>query len=300
MKSVTTLDLRFSGITSVIAAYLAPTPDGGAVLLETGPGSTVEILRRAVADTGYTVSDLRGICVTHVHLDHAGAAGEIAAEAGCPVWAHPRGTTHLADPSRLLASAERLYGDRLVPLWGAMAPVPGELLRPAEDGQVIDAGGLEIRAWHTPGHAVHHVAWQVGSDVVVGDVGGIRFPGADRVLPPTPPPDIDLAAWDRSLDRLRGLGARRLLLSHFGAFDDVDRHLEELSLRLHRWGELALANARSGGGREQLTEALDEDTRRENDLRPLGDEATAQRYGHLCPTRENSAGLARWAAAQAG
>jgi len=295
MASVHTLDLRFADITSVIACFLAPTPDGGAVLFETGPGSTVSNLRQAIADRGYSVSDLRAICVTHVHLDHAGATGELASEARCPVWVHPSGTTHLVDPSRLLASAERLYGDQMGPLWGPMLSVSEALVRPAGDGERIAAGGLEICAWHTPGHAVHHVAWQVGRSVIVGDVGGIRFPGATRVLPPMPPPDIDLESWHHSLDRLQSLGARRLLLSHFGAFDDVDRHLAELRDRLTQWGALATQVAREGGGPEKLADRLNELNRKEDTEAPLHDVATAQRYQHLCPTRENAAGLWRWA-----
>jgi glyoxylase-like metal-dependent hydrolase (beta-lactamase superfamily II) len=180
-----------------------------------------------------------------------------------------------------------------VPLWGTTESVREDLVFAVEDGEALSVDGLTVVAWHTPGHAVHHVAWQVGSSVVTGDVAGVRFPGASHVLPPMPPPDIDVEAWRQSLDRLRALDPNELLLTHFGAFDDPRRHLDELEDRLLRWTEVAQRVVAGGGDRERLGEelrALDE-----SEMAAVAvPDAVAERYRRLCPVRESSAGLYRY------
>jgi glyoxylase-like metal-dependent hydrolase (beta-lactamase superfamily II) len=294
MPRLTTIDLGFQGFNQVIAAFAAPTGDGRFVLFESGPASSVEAVERAVADLGFEVDDLAAIFATHVHLDHSGGAGVLARRTGCTVYAHPAGVAHLIDPNaKLLPSAERLYGDRLVPLWGKTEGVPSRQLKVAGHGEKVVLGDLEIIAWHTPGHAVHHIAYQVGGDVVTGDVGGIRFPGADHVAPPMPPPDIDVELWRESLDLLRSLKPERLLLTHYGAFSDPVRHLDELEERLLAWTAIAEATVADGGSREDLAgklQALDES---ELAVESLPDDIIA-RYRHLCPMLENSAGLYRY------
>lgn len=294
MPRLTTIDLGFQGFNQVIAAFAAPTGDGRFVLFESGPASSVEAVERAVADLGFEVDDLAAIFATHVHLDHSGGAGVLARRTGCTVYAHPAGVAHLIDPNaKLLPSAERLYGDRLVPLWGKTEGVPSRQLKVAGHGEKVVLGDLEIIAWHTPGHAVHHIAYQVGGDVVTGDVGGIRFPGADHVAPPMPPPDIDVELWRESLDLLRSLEPERLLLTHYGAFSDPVRHLDELEERLLAWTAIAEATVADGGSREDLAgklQALDES---ELAVESLPDDIIA-RYRHLCPMLENSAGLYRY------
>lgn len=294
MPRLTTIDLGFQGFNQVIAAFAAPTGDGRFVLFESGPASSVEAVERAVADLGFEVDDLAAIFATHVHLDHSGGAGVLARRTGCTVYAHPAGVAHLIDPNaKLLPSAERLYGDRLVPLWGETKGVPSRQLKVAGHGEKVVVGDLEIIAWHTPGHAVHHIAYQVGGDVVTGDVGGIRFPGADHVAPPMPPPDIDVELWRESLDLLRSLEPERLLLTHYGAFSDPVRHLDELEERLLAWTAIAEATVADGGSREDLAgklQALDES---ELAVESLPDDIIA-RYRHLCPMLENSAGLYRY------
>jgi glyoxylase-like metal-dependent hydrolase (beta-lactamase superfamily II) len=294
MPRLTTIDLGFQGFSQVIAAFAEPTGDGRFVLFESGPASSVEAVERAVADLGFEVDDLAAIFATHVHLDHSGGAGVLARRTGCTVYAHPAGVAHLIDPNaKLLPSAERLYGDRLVPLWGKTEGVPSRQLKVAGHGEKVVLGDLEIIAWHTPGHAVHHIAYQVGGDVVTGDVGGIRFPGADHVAPPMPPPDIDVELWRESLDLLRSLKPERLLLTHYGAFSDPVRHLDELEERLLAWTAIAEATVADGGSREDLAgklQALDES---ELAVESLPDDIIA-RYRHLCPMLENSAGLYRY------
>ena len=177
----------------------------------------------------------RAILLTHIHLDHAGAAGRLAElwpEA--EVWVHERGARHLVDPSKLLASATRLYGDAMDRLWGAFLPVPEERVRVLRGGETID--GFDVL--YTPGHASHHVTYlhHATRTAFCGDVGGVRV-GEGPVLPPTPPPDIDLDAWRDSLDALEAWGPERLAPTHFGLHDDVAHQLAELRRNLTHWGE---------------------------------------------------------------
>ena len=272
---------------------MAPTGDGGFVLTEPGPASTIEALERGVQAAGFAIDELRAVLVTHVHLDHSGAAGTLARRVRCPVLVHPEGAAHLIDPERLLASAERLYGPMMIPLWGETLSAPRELVRVMADGETAVFGELEASAWHTPGHARHHVIWQLGEQVATGDLAGVRFPGASHVLPPMPPPDIDVGLWLDSLERLRQLKPSRLLLTHFGAFDDVDRHLDELEARIERWSTLAGAAVGEGLAAEDLVDRLtklDEDEMAASEVPP----AAVERYRRLCPMDGNSAGLLRY------
>jgi len=293
MAEFQTLDVEFFGTTELVASFLAPA-DGGFALFDPGPASAVKTLERRIEEAGFALGDLRGVFATHVHLDHSGAAGVLSRQTGCPVFVHPIGAPHLVDPgSKLLPSAERLYGDMMEPLWGRTLGVPEELAHPVSDGEVVKIGDLEVAAWHTPGHAVHHVAWQIGDAVAAGDVAGVRFPGADHVLPPMPPPDIDVEAWRESLSIVRRLQPERLLLTHFGEFRDVARHLDELEDRLVRWTEVARRVVAEGGDRDDLgTElrALDE-----GEMEAAGIPAEAvERYRRLCPVKESSTGLYRY------
>ncbi len=171
--------------------------------------------------------------------------------------------------------------------------MPSRQLRTAGHGEKITLGDLEVVSWHTPGHAVHHIAWQIGGDVVTGDVGGIRFPGADHVAPPMPPPDIDVELWRESLELIRRLQPERLLLTHYGAFDDPTRHLDELEARLLNWTAIAEAIAADGGSRKDLAGALETLDEGELAAESLSGDIVA-RYRHLCPMPENSAGLYRY------
>ncbi len=213
---------------------------------------------------------------------------------GCTVYSHPAGAPHLANPGdKLLPSAERIYKDMMVPLWGVTEGVPDDQLRTVEDGASVTVGNLEIVAHHTPGHAVHHVAWQIGDAIATGDVGGVRFPGATHVLPPMPPPDIEIEDWRASLALLRRLAPSRLLLTHYGAYDDPARHFDELEDRLLRWTDIARKVVDGGGDREALGAALASEDEREMEASRVPPEAAA-RYRKLCPVKESSAGLYRY------
>ncbi len=292
--TLVTLDLEFLGHPGVIAAYAARTPGGGFVLLECGPASTLPALERALGETGLDLEALRAVCVTHVHLDHAGAAGTLARRTGAPVYVHPAGAPHVADPGRLLASAARLYGDDMERLWGRTEGAPRELVRPVADGETLDLDGLAVTALHTPGHARHHVVWVVGGTVVTGDLAGIRFAGSRHPVPPTPPPDIDVGAWLDSLGRLRTVAPRGLALAHFGVHRDVERHLDALASRLGRWWEAALAVVREGGDLAALAARL-EALEREELEREGEPPEVARLLARISPMTANAAGLFRTA-----
>jgi glyoxylase-like metal-dependent hydrolase (beta-lactamase superfamily II) len=299
MEDVLTLDLDFMGQSKLIASYAVPVGEKAVALIETGPASTVTNLLRRLAESGRGIHDVEAIFVTHVHLDHSGGAASLAASAGCPIYAHPKGVTHLVSPAKLLASAERLYGEMMLPLWGVTEAAEESRVRAVEDEEVVKVGEVEFRALHTPGHATHHVAWQFGETVATGDVGGIRFPGASHVLPPMPPPDIDVPRWLESIDRIREAKPKTLVPTHFGCYDDAERHLHELAQRLERWTAIAEQVVAEGGQPAELTEkllALDE---KEIKLTGVAPE-TRQLYRHLCPMDGNSAGLMRYLANRRG
>ncbi|HHQ49574.1 MAG TPA: MBL fold metallo-hydrolase [Acidobacteria bacterium] len=286
------IDLKFQGEEQVIAAFLVPAPESGFVLVESGPGSTVAALEEGIGAAGFELADLRGVLVTHVHLDHAGAAGELARRTGAGVWVHPKGARHLADPERLLASARKIYGSAMNMLWGTMEPVPAELLHTVEDGETVKIAGLRATAWHTPGHARHHVAWQIGDQLATGDVGGLRIPGSSYVVPPTPPPDIDIPVWKASLDKIRSLGARRLLVTHFGIHEGVGEHLDQLEGRLDRWWDLAEETLGMGGDVGTLEALLVDLDDTEMARAEVGNRAR-EHYRAACPMFMNASGLVR-------
>ena len=233
-----------------IASYLL-TGGEGAALVEAGPASTRDALADGMREAGVEPEALRDVLLTHVHLDHAAGAGMLARVAPrARIHVHPRGAAHLADPSRLLASAGRIYGDRMEAMWGTMLPVaPGRIHTPA-DGDALRVAGRTLHALHTPGHAAHHLAFHdpEAGLVFTGDVAGIRLEGARHVRPPTPPPELDTPAWMRSIDRLRRLEPSRLLLTHFGGVDDPAWHLDDLAARLAEWTALARTHAEAGDG----------------------------------------------------
>ncbi len=237
------IDLHFQGQREVIASYLLHGPRGAA-LVETGPGSTLAALEAGLHARGMEWRDITDVLVTHIHLDHAGAAGAVARLTGARVHVHWVGAPHLADPSRLLASAQRIYGDQMDTLWGEFLPVPAEQIVILHDNDVIDAAGLRLVALDTPGHASHHMAYLLEGVCFTGDIAAARLPGSAHVRLPTPPPDIDIPAWHASVDRLRRLRPDSLNLTHFGPvtgdplahLNRVDANLEAMAAFVHeRW-----------------------------------------------------------------
>ena len=252
------LDLRFMGEPGVVAAYLLAGNDELA-LIETGPSSTLPTLRAGIRAAGFEPADLTALLVTHIHLDHSGAAGVLARE--CPratVYVHPIGAPHLADPAKLLASATRIYGGRMDELWGEVAPVPAERIVSLDDGVPVSVAGRVLTPIFTPGHASHHAAyWDAASGVAfTGDAGGVRMQGTGFVCPPTPPPELDPEAWAESIVRLRALEARRICPTHFGPFDDVEAHLDALLPELDAFLDLARTALRAGADQATLTRVI--------------------------------------------
>jgi glyoxylase-like metal-dependent hydrolase (beta-lactamase superfamily II) len=249
------IDLGFQGRQEVIAAYLIAGNDEVA-LIETGPSSTLSALTTGINAAGFAVGDLTAVLLTHIHLDHAGAAGVLARDnPNLTVYVHPFGAPHMVDPAKLISSATRIYGDKMEPLWGEIAPVPEAQVRALADGETISIAGRTLTALFTPGHANHHIAfWDAAAGAVfTGDVGGIRMPGTDYVCAPTPPPELDPAAWAESVARLKRLNARRLLLTHYGAFDDVEAHLDQLLPHLDDFIAIAEQALGHGASQEELT-----------------------------------------------
>ena len=212
--------------------YLVETDDGLA-LFDCGPTTCVPALRDALGARGLDLRDVRHLLLSHIHLDHAGAAGVLVREnPGLTVHVSEFGLPHLVDPERLETSARRLYGDAFDELWGALAPVPAGNVRAVGDSVV------GLACFPTTGHARHHVSYlHEDGTLYAGDAAGVRIEPGHFVYAPTPPPEIDLEAWERTLDELERREPRRLALIHFGVFDDVDRHIAGLRETMHEWGE---------------------------------------------------------------
>ncbi len=245
------LDTLQLGRPGIIAATALETTDGIA-LFDTGPESTFENITAGLAATGASPEDVRHVFLSHIHLDHAGAAWRFA-ELGATVYVHPRGAPHLADPRKLVESATRIFGDDMEKLWGHVAPVPPDRLRILEDREVVNLGGLEIRAFATPGHASHHHVYQWDDNVFGGDVAGVRL-GGGPPIPPFVPPEFDVDAWRGSLAVIRGFDAAKLYLPHFGlAAGSVADHLDALDERVVRWSEWFRGRALAGDSAELLT-----------------------------------------------
>lgn len=233
-SGVAYLDLDFLGIPRIIATAVLHDASG-VVLVDPGPSTTLATLATRLADTGIRLDDVTAILLTHVHLDHAGATGSLVrAHPRIRVFVHEVGAPHVVDPSKLLASAERLYQADMDRLWGEVLPVPATALTVLRGGERITVGGRPLEVAHTPGHASHHVSYFSAETGVafVGDTAGVRLAPREYVLPPTPPPDIDLAAWDRSLTLYESWRPETLFLTHFGPSGPVGAHVAELRAHL--------------------------------------------------------------------
>jgi len=239
------IDLHHLGGERVIGAYLLETPDGPA-LHDCGPATTVETLRAGLADHGVALADLRHLLLSHIHFDHAGAAGVLVREnPRLTVHVSEIGAPHLVDPSRLERSARRIYLDAFDRLWGALVPIPEQNVR------LTGARVLDFDCFPTPGHASHHVCYLRDGILLAGDATGVRIEPSPLVMPPTPPPDLDIEAWDATLDEIRRRAPERLALIHFGIFADVERHLDAVQDRLHRFAALV----RDGATEDEFVEA---------------------------------------------
>ncbi|MDQ4132257.1 MAG: MBL fold metallo-hydrolase [Actinomycetota bacterium] len=288
---VVQIDTRLGGWENVTAGYLVEGPEP--VLVETGSQTSLGALLDALRRLGLGPSDLAGVVVTHVHLDHAGAVGDVAAAfPDAAVYVHEKGARHLADPSRLIDSAARVYGDLLDGLYGRMTPTPSERIRVLADGEQVRVGpARSLTAVDSPGHAKHHLALQDSETGILftGDAVGVRLPGVGVLRPATPPPDFDL---DQAVSSLRAFAARRpsaLALAHFGVVPGPPSHtLEEAETVLHRWAEVAEKAWRDG---HDVAAALDASFGAE--LAGF-DDRQRERHETLNGVHSNAAGLRRW------
>ena len=265
------IDVMHLGFDRVICAFEA---DGW--VIDPGPESCLDTLLAELGDPP------RGLLLTHIHLDHAGSSGALVERfPDLPVYVHERGAPHMIDPSRLLKSAEQLYGADMDLLWGRVVPVPAANLRTLTGGETVEG----FRVEYTPGHASHHVSYlhEASGEAFVGDVAGVRIPPASFTLAPTPPPDVDLEAWSGSLDKLRDWDPQALCLTHFGPVRDVERQLVAIREALARRAQLARAH-----GREAFLAAT------EQDLSSTGDPELADRLRRAAPPEQLWLGLERY------
>ena len=227
-----TLDLHFRGLNDAIAAFIIES-SVGPILVETGPFSTFPSMEEGLDKLGYKTSDIQHVLLSHIHFDHAGAAW-VFAENGATIYLHPVGVAHMHDPSKLVASATRIYGDMMDELWGKMEGIPKENLKVMAHKESVTIGDETFTAIHTPGHAKHHIAWEWNKSIFAGDVAGARILNGP-VVPPCPPPDINIENWISSIDLILSRNPEKLVLTHFGERTDVNEHMQSLKKILTDW-----------------------------------------------------------------
>jgi glyoxylase-like metal-dependent hydrolase (beta-lactamase superfamily II) len=271
------LDLLHGGTERVVGVYLLDTEDGPA-LFDCGPSSCLDTLRARLGERGLEVGDLRHLLLSHIHLDHAGASGPLVREnPQLEVHVSEVGAPHLVDPSRLERSARRLYGDAFDTLWGELAPVP------EANVHVVGNRVLGLECFPSPGHASHHVCYvDPDGTLLAGDAAGVRLLPARTALPVSPPPDIDVEAWHRTIDAIEERDPKALALIHFGVVRDVAEHLAQLRERLDDWARRA---------RDEDEGAWVSETRGDLEARERDD---ADRYERAGPLWQSYAGLRRY------
>ena len=273
------LDLHHQGAERVIGVYVLETADGPA-LFDCGPTSCLPALKEGLTEQGLALTDLRHLLLSHIHLDHAGAAGVLVREhPDLQVHVSEIGAPHLLDPSRLERSARRLYGDTFDTLWGELAPVPEQNLN------IVGERVLGLDCFPSPGHASHHDCYMDGAGTLyAGDAAGVRIIPNRYVFPPTPPPDIDLEAWERTIDEIERRASERLALIHFGVVDSPRDHLRRLRRELRVWSQ----RVRQGMSEEEFAEAA------RADLQETDGEEGAADYERAAPLWQSYAGLKRY------
>jgi glyoxylase-like metal-dependent hydrolase (beta-lactamase superfamily II) len=286
-------DVQFLGIPQVIATGVIVGP-GGVALVDPGPASSLPGLEAGLKSAGITWRDVTTLLITHIHLDHSGACGTLLRDhPALRIYVHELGAPHLVNPDKLWASAARLYGADMDRLWGEVLPVPGNSLTVLRGGERLDEGGRTLEVAYTPGHASHHVSYFVRDAGIafVGDTAGVKIPGGD-VVPPTPPPDIDLEAWRESLARIGQWHADTVFLTHFGPVSPVDPHLSVLRDRIEVTGRMVKESLDREGTDESREAWFVEESRRA--LRRTMNEVDAKRYEAAGRFDLNWRGLARY------
>ena len=270
------LDLHHLGNERVIGVYLLETEDGLA-LQDCGPSTCIPALKERLAERGLALTDLRHLLLSHIHLDHAGAAGTLVREhPGLQVHVSEFGEPHVVDPSRLEASARRLYEDEFDSLWGELAPVP------EQNVHVVGEQVLGLECFPSPGHAAHHVCYLAADGTLyAGDAAGVRIMPDRHIWPVAPPPEVDLDAWERTIDELELRAPERLALIHFGVVDQPRDHLRRLRRQLRLWAQ----RVRQGMDEDEFVEAARAD---------IDDEGEAWYYERAAPLWQSFRGLRRY------
>ena len=248
--SVHILDTRQLGLPGIVAATALETKEGIA-LFDTGSESTFDNVIVDLRKAGFDARDVRHVFLSHIHFDHAGAAWRFA-EIGARIHVHPRGAPHLIDPTKLVESATRIFGDEMERLWGRFAPIPAERIKVLEDNEVVRVAPFEIRAIATPGHASHHHVYHWNDNVFGGDIAGVRI-GKGPPIPPFVPPELQVESWRESIAKIRKLNATHLYLPHFGKIaGPIGEHLDLLDERVAKWSEWFKEKIRSGSDEPSL------------------------------------------------
>lgn len=285
-----TLDLNFLDKDASIASFLIESSDE-LVLIETGPETTFNYLVKAIENKGFDWKNIKHVLLSHIHFDHAGAAWKFA-ENGAKIYVHPIGLPHLQNPERLWNSAKMIYKEEMERLWGEMKPIDEKLLVPADDGDRLSIEDLEFNVHYTPGHAIHHNAYQLEDIIFTGDVAGVKI-NQNPVVPPCPPPDIDLGKWKSSIDKMRKLNPQSLYLTHFGKVDKTLEHLDELEWMLDDWANWMKPYYDKGFDPDEITPKFMEYTK--NQLMEKGvNEDDFLRYEYANPSWMSVVGLLRY------
>ncbi len=231
-QALQVIDLNFHGLAGAIGVFLIPLGTRAA-LIESGPASTFPALEAGINAAGYELADISDLLLSHIHLDHAGAAGLLARH-GARVHVHPRGAPHLVNPQRLLYSAERIYGEHMERLWGKTVPVPEDQIDVRHDQEQVRLGPYLVRVLETPGHASHHHSYLIDEVCFTGDVGAVRLSGTSYVELPLPPPDINLEHWLASIEYISRYPVSVIAPTHFGIFSDAGEHLARVQASLQQ------------------------------------------------------------------
>jgi glyoxylase-like metal-dependent hydrolase (beta-lactamase superfamily II) len=293
---LTAIDTKMTGRFRVTSAYLVRARQP--TLVETGPTTSADAVTQGLRSLGLDADDLAHVVVTHIHLDHAGGVGRIAARfPRATVWVHERGARHLADPTRLVGSAAQVYGgmDRLLDMFGPMDPVDADRIRAIGEGDRLDLGDRALDVMYTPGHASHHVSL-VDSEsgaLFTGDALGIHFPDVGVLRPATPPPDIDVELAVESIERIRGRAESALMFSHFGPVREVDELCSVAADRLRAWAGIVREAMEATDDLDRIAEILAARTAPEFDAVGASAEGR-ERYEVLSGARMNAAGLVRY------
>jgi glyoxylase-like metal-dependent hydrolase (beta-lactamase superfamily II) len=291
------IDTRMAGYEGITAGYLIRSDRP--CLVETGTAPSAPVVRDALARLGIGAGDLAAVVVTHIHLDHGGGAGDIAAMyPAAQVFVHQRGARHLADPSRLMASARQVYGDALDRFFGVLAPVPADRIVALEDTGTIDlGGGRRLDSYHSPGHAKHHVGLldSASGDLYTGDAAGVYIPDTADLRPATPPPDFDLEVALASLRRFAALQPTRLLFSHYGPVTDPARTLDRSAEEIRVWVEETRRARAAGLDLDHAVAMVVERTRaRYAAFSPDADPALGVKFDRISGSASNVSGIMHW------